>query len=395
MTGEARGPRIFFVCSGDPWAGAPHQMMAGLWLQHRGYSVQSIIEHGSGDKLFRTPIGSLPVLGTASGPTRRRVISRQWSLLRLLLRYRHRFESRRQNSTLYYIVGSTMTPAALIALKGIPARQVIYHTQDFLEPGRHPIWEFFERRFARRAGLVVCNDCNRARFLSSYYRLSRLPLTVRTGLPQGWPTPNNIASARAALCRRLQAARPEEAKFLMAGGPYSDVRHSGNMIQALQYLPGTYRLVFPASTPGSVSCCRVTAVAQSLGVLQRIVLLDHMPYEELLNYTAACDAGFLLYVNDGIGNYYQCPGRLSEYMLGGLPMVMSDFPVFEALALKYDIGVICNGNSPEAIAAAARVLIEQSPSAARERRRRIVQCGKTDLAYDRDAVVLERHIENL
>lgn len=386
---------ILFICCGDPWSGAPHQMMSGVWLKHRGYTLRCVVEHDNGKQLFQTPIADLEIIPAVASGKHRHTIARQGSLARSLLRYRCEASNRNTEKRLYYVVGSTMTPASLVALAGVPRSHIVYHTQDFLEPGRHPYWEFFERRFAKKAGLVVCNEVNRARFMASHYRLSTVPLVVRTALPKAWPAPKAADEARRQLRHLAGVEGGSAATFLMAGGPYSEVRQSAIMIRTLRLLPKDYYLVFPASGPGSPSHRTITQAAASEEVLPRIVFLGHLSHGDLLNYMAACDAGFLLYANDGIGNYYQCPGRLAEYLLVGLPMVMSDFPSFELLALKHRIGVTCDGYSPESVAAAVRGLLHSPVDMLAEMRRRIVHCGRNALAYDNDALLLEENIHRI
>jgi hypothetical protein len=87
---------------------------------------------------------------------------------------------------IYYGYGISVCPVVLAVLAGIRRERVIYHAQDLLEPRRHGLHEFFEKRFARRAGDVVIHEANRTRFFKSYYGLARVPALVRAYLPASW-----------------------------------------------------------------------------------------------------------------------------------------------------------------------------------------------------------------
>jgi glycosyltransferase involved in cell wall biosynthesis len=70
----------------------------------------------------------------------------------------------------------------------------------------------------------------------------------------------------------------------------------------------------------------------------------------MLKFTANADLGVLLYVKNDLGNYFQAPGRLYEYVANGIPVLASNFAGLESLVRKHKIGVTVDHNA-ESIAA--------------------------------------------
>jgi len=104
---------------------------------------------------------------------------------------------------------------------------------------------------------------------------------------------------------------------------------------------------------------------------------------------SASDVGILLYPDDGIGSFYQAPGRLSEYLRCGIPIIASNFPGLELLVIKYDLGRVCEPTSPASIADAIRTVCEVGSSAASRRRERIRHLAERHFVYDLHAPKLE------
>jgi len=376
--------QILFVSHNLPERGAPHHYIPAIWLSREGYDVVCLCPD-SGDGLEQVDgwqdMGRLDL---------RRVIASnrlicELKMLLHLLRLRISFGS----SALYYVYGSRICSVAWIALLGMRRNRIIYHTQDFLEPRRHKFYEFFEKRLAKRAGFVIINDENRARFMKSHYDLVQLPTSVRTYLPASWKIPDFDANKRIELLSTLGVKMTGDEKLIMCQTAYSPVRCSENLIKAVALLGKNYYLVFSGMESGSAGERLAKEAVSRHGVIDRSLFLGYLPYTDLLGYTAVCDIGVLLYANDGIGNFYQCPGRLTEYLRCGISVVMSDFPNFRYLALKYRIGVTCDSESPTSIAKAIEELGSRPPDQIQADRKRLKQLTINELCYEKEFTKLK------
>jgi glycosyltransferase involved in cell wall biosynthesis len=375
---------IIYYCPLNPTQ-EPNPFMAGLWLNHRGYPITYLGEGPADAQKCETPLGLLRVklIPRASG----RLARCWWHVRAALALLQFRFQLRGQ--VIVYLQRHESTLAAFFGLLFFPRRRLIFHTQDYLEPGRHPIWAFFEKRIARRAAWVISNEPNRARFMASHYRLKQMPVIVRTGLPKDWPVPERDESLRHDLLARAGLADREGARLIMAGGGYSRVRCTEQLIQAVGRLDDRYLLVFTGMKPDTPPYTATLDACRRAGIERRVVILPYLEYEDLLRHMAACDVGILLYPNDGVGNFYQAPGRLAEYLNCGLPVVASNFPGLELLVLKHRLGQVCDPEAPEQIAAAIDRLGALGEAELAANRHRLRELGRTEFAYETQADRLE------
>ncbi len=386
MNAPASAPPVVFLTSSS-CSQSPMQNLAAMWLAARGYPLVLVGPSESPEPYQSTPLGRIPADPFPAGGS----VALNARLLVRLLRQRRRWRDR----ALFFVNSSPVCPAAWLGLAGLPRTRVLYQTQDFLQPGRHPHWEFFERRLARRAGAVISNEPNRALALARQHGLPAVPAVVRTALPAAWPCPERDAARRAALLARFPAPAPADACLVHVGGPHSRVRCSDVLLDAVATLPDRYRLVFSGVRPGSDAQDRTQAALDARGLASRAVLLEFLSVERLFETFADADIGILLYPNDGTGNYYQQPGRLSEYVRCGLPFVTSAFPGLEPLVRAHGLGAAVDPASSAAVAAALRDLGERPPAGLEAERERLRRVGRETLCYDRDAPVLEGAVRAL
>lgn len=303
-------------------------------------------------------------------------------LMMLWLLFRHTVLSR----NLIFLSGSSICLPFFLISPFISGRRIVYQTQDFLEPNRHPFWCFFEKRVARKAALVVVNEENRGRFLASLYKLRKLPVVLRTSLPKDYYKPSLTPVERTELLIRL--GLPTNKILILNPGGYAAIRCTPYLVQALMLLPQNVHLVFSGVTESDVSkyAARDPSISSFVDQLTpRMHGVGRLNYKDLLELMATCHVGILLYPNDGVGNYYQCPGRMAEYLGCGLPFVTSNFPGLELQVLKYQLGATCVPYDPQSIAAA----IIKVSNFSEEDRARLKALSLHELSYDEQSKIFE------
>ncbi len=281
-----------------------------------------------------------------------------------------------------YVQGAQQTPFLfwLPWFKG--KTSLIYHTQDYLEYGRHRFYEVCERFFAKRANWVISNEPNRARFMASNYRLKAMPQVIRTALPSWWSIPERDITYRQQLLTVAGLRDVKQPRLIVAGGPYSDERMSGHLLDAMLHIPNNYALIFTDMEPDTSQyrSCNHHLSKKSLG--KRVLMLGKFTYEQLLNLYAVCDIGILLYPNNGIGHFYQAPGRLTEYLKTGLSLVASNFPGLELLVIKHNLGYVANPYDSMSIAKAIENIGIQSDAQMDEIRQNLINIANAEFSYE-------------
>jgi glycosyltransferase involved in cell wall biosynthesis len=91
--------------------------------------------------------------------------------------------------------------------------------------------------------------------------------------------------------------------------------------------------------------------AQKLSGWQRVEFLSWQPREQLPELVCSSAVGLLLF--HPLSAYLRAmPNKLFEYMAAGLPVIVSNFPLWRELVLRTGCGLVVNPRDPEEIAAA-------------------------------------------
>ena len=80
-----------------------------------------------------------------------------------------------------------------------------------------------------------------------------------------------------------------------------------------------------------------------------VVFHDAVPQDELWTYVGAVDVGIVMIDNICLSYYYSLPNKFFQNVQAHTPVIGSDFPEIKRMIEKYNIGVVCKADSPEAL----------------------------------------------
>jgi glycosyltransferase involved in cell wall biosynthesis len=109
------------------------------------------------------------------------------------------------------------------------------------------------------------------------------------------------------------------------------------------------------------------ALADRLGVGQRLVLQPPVPSADVVNAAHGADAGIWTLPKLSKNFYYALPNKIFEYMAAGLPVLAADFPEARKMVVGNGIGLCFDPYDPSSIAHCIRQLAEEPGTAERFR----------------------------
>jgi glycosyltransferase involved in cell wall biosynthesis len=155
---------------------------------------------------------------------------------------------------------------------------------------------------------------------------------------------------------------PASCDIVLYEGQLTEGRWLDRLIRAAEYLPAEARLVLMGErTPWwEVHGEPLLAHPRIAG---QVLLAPYVPHDELLEYVADARVGIIIY-DDAVRNNYYCePGKLSDYVMAGVPVVCPDFPTVGPLVERLGIGQSFAGSDPRAIARAICQVLARPPEA--------------------------------
>jgi glycosyltransferase involved in cell wall biosynthesis len=69
----------------------------------------------------------------------------------------------------------------------------------------------------------------------------------------------------------------------------------------------------------------------------------------LLEHTAAADYGICFIDNICLNYYYCLPNKMFEFMMAGLPVIVSDLPEMKRIVEQYKVGLVADNSDPQAL----------------------------------------------
>ena len=129
--------------------------------------------------------------------------------------------------------------------------------------------------------------------------------------------------------------------------------------------------------------------ARRLGLADRTFFPGSVPLRELMRYTASADVGIHLIENTCLNHYYCLPNKLFEYMMAGLPVVISDFPEMGKVVREAQAGLLVDPADSVQVAEAIQTLLRDE-GLRRTFSEHGLRAAKEQYNWERESLKLER-----
>ena len=214
----------------------------------------------------------------------------------------------------------------------------------------NPVWRFFmlryERFFVRRAALVITSDFGRADVLRDRYGIDPVVVLNVPDIAHDFEPDPDFRSKVLGNGRYL----------LIYQGILVVNRGLPELVDAMRLLPECRLAIVGYGALRDEIAARVAADDV---LMARVTLVDAVPFETLMRYTASADIGVIPLIGSCLSYRLAAPNKLFEYMACGIPVVATDLEEMRRYIVEEQVGtLIAEPVTPDSIAAAVRTLIE-------------------------------------
>ena len=233
----------------------------------------------------------------------------------------------------------------------------------------------------RCAFSIMVNDAI-ADEVQKIHGLKQRPIVVRS-TPNRWTVePEVCREVRSRLLGAMQAPRE---MLLMYHGGVMKGRGVEMLLQEVQHNPQVCAVILGNGQQDYME--QLKAMAESLGVTDRVLFHPAVPLEELWKYAGAADVGMILAPAIVANHLYSLPNKFFENIQSETPVICPSYPAMKPIVEQYGIGLTCDPTDLEDI--------DRCVEKMRTDRDFYAQCkeylkkAKEDLCWEREKVVLQ------
>ncbi|MFV1980569.1 MAG: glycosyltransferase [Rhodothermia bacterium] len=210
-------------------------------------------------------------------------------------------------------------------------------------------WSQLEARFAPRADVVMTVSDSIADRIQDTYGIRR-PVVVH----------NVPDRSRVEASRHLRENLPisESTVLVLHLGQIRQGRGCETLVRAMRSVGGA-ALVFVGTGPERNP---LRALVTSEGVESKVFFLDPVPYDQVLDVAAGADVGVSLLEDTCLNHRFALPNKLFEYLMAGLPTIVSDFPELGRVVKEFDVGLAVDPSKPDMVALAIQKMVDDEES---------------------------------
>ena len=233
----------------------------------------------------------------------------------------------------------------------------------------------------RCAFSIMVNDAI-ADEVQKIHGLKERPIVVRS-TPNRWTVdPEVCRNTRQALLSAMQS--PEEMLLMYHGGVMRG-RGVEMLLQEVQKNPKVCAVILGNGEQGYMA--ELKAIADNLGVSDRVLFHPAVPLEDLWKYVGAADVGMVTVPAVARSYYYMLPNKFFENIQSETPVICSNFPAVAPIVNQYGIGLTCDPEKLEEIHLCVEKM--RTDKAFYAQCKENLKKAKEDLCWEKERVILQ------
>lgn len=198
------------------------------------------------------------------------------------------------------------------------------------------IIRLIEKFFIKKVDLVLTTGEMDSKFLGDYYKIKNT-LVIRN-IPL-YQKPKNIINFREIY------NIPQNSLILLYQGVLLEGRGIPIILKSLKELENTFFVIIGEGEQRN----NFENLAKDFGINDRVIFAGVYEQKDLINYTAGADIGLALIENISISYYHALPNKLFEYIMAGLPVIVSNLPQMKKIVENYKVGEVVDLEKGESI----------------------------------------------
>jgi glycosyltransferase involved in cell wall biosynthesis len=275
---------------------------------------------------------------------------------------------------------------ALERLRSQHGGRTIYDCRDILLRSRayermprrvHAVLARYERKLARATDQVITVNEPYAEIVTRLFDIEPPPIVMNC--PERWERP---AEGTDLIRQRLNL--PAMTGIVLYQGGLKTDRGIEECMDAILQVPDA-ALVLLGFGPGRRHYQELSESDRFRG---RVHVLDAVPPQELLPWTASADVMVMAIQASSLNHRYTTPQKLFEAIAAGVPVVASDLPGMASIVTATGCGELCDPASPTSIADAIRRILQAPPDVRAEYARRASESARATYNWEAQLVVL-------
>jgi glycosyltransferase involved in cell wall biosynthesis len=239
------------------------------------------------------------------------------------------------------------------------------------------IWLFLEKRIVPKLKyFITVNESIGAIFREQY----NVKPTIIRNVPQSLPVHFNAQS-------KDQLGLPNDKKIvIIQGSGMNKDRGIEEAISAMQFVPNAILIL----VGGGDVIESAKKLVDNLKLNDKVLFFGKRPYLELMSFTHHADIG--LAVDKAITKNYELalPNKLFDYIHASTPIICSSLPEIVHIVKKYNVGMVIESTTPQAISEAINKLLGNE-DALLEMKKNCIQAAKAE-NWENEKKKLERVI---